>query len=318
MSRDGEQDEGRSSEDRGVPRFGRLFVRAIPLIVIVIAILLFFNKMVFSNLILARGDTFLYFYPYWNTAADALRSGHLPLWNNLLFMGAPFLANSQVGLLYPLNWPFWLTLSTPNAVTGSIIVHLAIAGWGAYLVARRCLSLTKAAAVFSAVLFALGGYLTAQVEHINQLQGLAWLPWYFVAACHWRRSQENRRSTARFIAVIAVLMSLQLLAGHTQTVFISVFGLLIWIVSTSYEDGKWQIRRSLTGVIIILLATLLALLIALPERGSLIFTTPVGCDQVSSSAVQRFIIHRVRRILTFVFPAPCSRWCLELAAKSTS
>ncbi len=262
MSRDSDLDKGSSSLKQGAPRFGRFFARAIPFIVIVIAILLFFNKMVFSNLILARGDTFLYFYPYWNAAADALRSGHLPLWNNLLFMGAPFLANSQVGLLYPLNWPFWLTLSTPNAVTGSIILHLAIAGWGAYLVARRCLSLTKAAAVFSAVLFALGGYLTAQVEHINQLQGLAWLPWYFVAACHWRRSQVNRRSTARFIAVIAILMSLQLLAGHTQTVFISVFGLLIWIVSTSYKDGKWRIRRSLTGVIIILLAALLALLIA--------------------------------------------------------
>ena len=43
------------------------------------------------NLILARGDTFLYFYPYWAYRARVLLSGHLPLWNPDLFMGAPFI-----------------------------------------------------------------------------------------------------------------------------------------------------------------------------------------------------------------------------------
>ena len=81
-------------------------------------ILLFFNKMAFSNLILARGDTFLYFYPYWQVAADALRDGRVPLWNPDIFMGAPFLANSQVGFFYPFNWPVWLLLPTPYAVSG--------------------------------------------------------------------------------------------------------------------------------------------------------------------------------------------------------
>ncbi len=68
-------------------------------------VLLFFNKMAFSNLILARGDTFLYFYPYWQAASNALRNGRIPLWNPNLFMGAPLLANSQMGFFYPLNWP---------------------------------------------------------------------------------------------------------------------------------------------------------------------------------------------------------------------
>src|SRR5688500_14323367 len=63
---------------------------------------LFFWKLGFTDLILARGDTFLYFYPYWEYRAEALLAGRLPLWNPLLFMGAPFLANSQAGVLYPL------------------------------------------------------------------------------------------------------------------------------------------------------------------------------------------------------------------------
>ncbi|HXV44479.1 MAG TPA: hypothetical protein VEC96_15550, partial [Anaerolineae bacterium] len=65
---------------------------------------LFFWKILLTNLILAGVDTFLYFYPYKAYAAEALRQGRLPLWNPHLFMGAPLLANSQVGLFYPLNW----------------------------------------------------------------------------------------------------------------------------------------------------------------------------------------------------------------------
>ena len=43
--------------------------------------LLFFWRLAFSGLILARGDTFLYFYPYWQAASDALARGSVPLWN---------------------------------------------------------------------------------------------------------------------------------------------------------------------------------------------------------------------------------------------
>ena len=41
-------------------------------------IALFFWKLLFSNLILAGGDTFLYIYPYWTAASKALRIGRLP------------------------------------------------------------------------------------------------------------------------------------------------------------------------------------------------------------------------------------------------
>jgi hypothetical protein len=236
--------------------------KILPVTLIALAVILFFKRMIFSDLILARGDTFLYFYPYWQAAADAISSGRLPLWNNLLFMGAPFLANSQIGLLYPLNWPFWLTMSVPQAVSGSIILHVFIAGIGTFLAARRCLSLSKSAALLSAILFALGGYLTAQVEHINQLQGLAWLPWYFVAACSWKFSLADRRATIRFVVTIAILMSLQLLAGHIQTLFITIVGLVVWLLSTYYQIRAWQGKKALKVLLILLGAAILALLLS--------------------------------------------------------
>ncbi len=201
----------------------------LPVLILTGLVILFFNKMVFSNLILARGDTFLYFFPYWNAAAAALRSGRVPLWNPAIFMGVPFLANSQVGFFYPLNWPLWWLLDTPYAVNASIILHLLIASFGAYLVGRRLFAFIQSAALVAALSFALGGYLTAQVEHINQVQGLAWLPW-FILAIGWPKL-AGWQSWLQTTLAIGILFALQLLAGHTQTTFITAVALLLWILA---------------------------------------------------------------------------------------
>lgn len=204
--------------------------------------------MAFSNLILARGDTFLYFYPYWSAAANALRNGRIPLWNPNLFMGAPFLANSQVGFFYPLNWPLWLLLPTPYAVSASILLHLLIAGVGAYLAGRRALGLGRWAGTVTAVLFALGGYLTAQVEHINQLQGLAWMPWFlWVAATVFCSKTGSRWAlVGRGTVGFALLFSLQMLAGHSQTSFITGVMLLVWGGAHALE--YWLLRNGAHGL----------------------------------------------------------------------
>jgi len=203
-------------------------------------VIVFAWKLAVTNLILARGDMFLYFYPNWNYFADAIRRGHIPLWNPYLFMGAPFLANSQAGALYPLNLALaWLP--TTRAINVTIILHLWLAGAGAYIFARRSLMLNRSAAWLGAATFALGGYLSAQVGHVNQLQALAWLPFLFVffdlALERWRMA-----------LALAAVLTLQLLAGHTQSVFISLVGLSVYALWPVIEDAIacscWETRRN--------------------------------------------------------------------------
>ncbi len=214
---------------------------------------IFFWKLLFTNLILARGDTFFYIYPYWSAAAEALRAGRFPLWNPDLFMGAPFFANSQVGLLYPLNWPLWLLVDTPTAGSLSILFHLWLAAGLAYGFARSALQLRRPAAWLAAVLFALGGYLTAQVEHINQLQGMAWLP-----AVFWLLSGPGRPARALLLGGV---LALQLLAGHTQAAFITVVGAAVYAAWLSWPHlrTKQLARAPLTWLV---LAGLLALVLS--------------------------------------------------------
>lgn len=141
---------------------------------LIILILVATWKLTLGGGVIARGDLLLYFYPLRDYAAEAIRAGRLPLWNPFTFMGAPFLANSQVGF-YPINIALsWLP--TAQAVSLNIVLHLLMAGLGMALLARRGMGLGRAAALAAALSFALGGYLGAQAEHLNQLQVLAWLP----------------------------------------------------------------------------------------------------------------------------------------------
>jgi hypothetical protein len=189
-------------------------------VIVIILTFIFFWKILLTNLILAGVDTFLYFYPYKAYASEALHQGRLPLWNPHLFMGVPFLANSQVGLFYPLNWLF-LWLDPPKQVAWSIGLHIALAGSLMLAYARSSVRLSWPGAFAAAVIFAFGGYLGAQVEHINQLNAAAWLPLLFLL---YDFGLERARRWLWFL-LLALVIALTLLAGHAQTVFISLFGL---------------------------------------------------------------------------------------------
>ncbi|NDJ53080.1 MAG: hypothetical protein GYB68_08360 [Chloroflexi bacterium] len=185
----------------------------------------FFWRMVFTDLILPRGDVFLYFYPYWDYRNALLRAGELPVWNPYLFMGTPFLANSQAGVFYPPNW-LLIGLDAPTAVKIAIVSHLVWAACGVFIFARRIGKLSTVGAFAAGAAFALGGYLTAQVEHVNQIQGLAWLPWLFWL---WSEGHQAKGEVRRrWLVAIGLTFGLQLLAGHTQTSFISGVGLGVW------------------------------------------------------------------------------------------
>ncbi len=219
-----------------------------PLLLVATIAVIFFNRLLFTSLLLARGDPFLFFYPYWEMAAEAVRSGRIPLWNPNIFMGAPFLANSQVGLFYPLNWPVWLMFSTPVAFNASAFMHVIVGSFGAYFAGRQGLNLTRPAALLAATLFGLGGYFTAQIEHINQLQGMAWLPWFLVALSRWDRKEKDWRSTLKLVVTMAALFALQFLAGHMQAVLITIVFVFAWLLVQFVAGIRQSVQESLKQV----------------------------------------------------------------------
>ncbi|MBI5667202.1 MAG: YfhO family protein [Chloroflexi bacterium] len=240
----------------------------IPILLLALT-LLFFHRLAFSGLILARGDVYAYFYPYWHVRNAALMNGQLPLWSPDIFMGVPLLANSQVGTFYPPNWPL-VPFDPPTGITISLLAHVVWALLGAYWLARRVVRLDTLPALLAAALFGLGGYLGAKAENINQLQALAWMPWIFGIFHHaiCRSEPPVRPYNLRSILLLGIALALQTLPGHPQTVFITTVGLVVYgmTVGTKHASSlQARLGNALRPLLVLAGAGLIALLLASPQ-----------------------------------------------------
>ena len=229
-------------------------LRIAPLLLLALP-LLFYHQLAFGRMIFARGDAFNYFYPYWDARNEAWREGQLPLWTDDLFMGAPLLANPQIGVYYPPNW-LTAPLRAPDAITLSILLHIALAGLGMAWLYRQVESENALAALTAGVVYAFGGVLAAHVEQINQLQGLAWMPILFALYHRVIKRERNWRDGL----LLGMAWALQIFSGHTQTVFISGVGLSVYALA---NGGG---RRGMARAILWLAACFaLALALAIPQ-----------------------------------------------------
>ena len=236
--------------------------RLIPLALIIILTVTFFHQMMLTDKILARGDTYNYFYPYWDIRNAAFRAAELPLWTNNIFMGAPLLANPQLGVYYPLNWltaPF----RAPMAIKISILFHAILAGAGMLFLYRQVIGRQWIAGLTAAAVFVFGGYLGAHVEQINQFQGLAWMPILF-AFYHRSLTGESPRRDG---LLLAMAWALQIFSGHTQTAFITGMGLGVY--GLAFGFAQWPAgapARNIGRAMMTLgIGALAAVLLAMPQ-----------------------------------------------------
>ena len=263
-----------------------------------IFVLLLFYRLLFTDRVLASGDILHYFYPYRDYAAAALRAGRAPLWNPYIFMGAPFLANPQAAALYPLHWPLsWLPVTRQLYWSGAI--HTWILALGGYALMRRW-GAGWAAAVSAGLALAGSGFYGGLLGHINQMNGAAWLPWLLWALeGRWRLSEPglvgfrdgqdahlpNRNSPTaggpegapplatghwkllltRYAALLlpfSLFVALTLLAGHTQTTYINLFGVGAWLLVTGARALPGGLRHVIASFLIYALGVLLGVLLA--------------------------------------------------------
>ncbi len=234
--------------------FGASSIATCHLPLCLLFVLLLFYPLLFSNRVLANGDILHYFYPYRDYAAAAFRQGRIPLWNPYIFLGAPFLANPQSAVLYPLHW-FLSWLPVTKQIYWSAAIHAWILGMGGYALMRRW-QMSTAAALTTAIVLAGSGFYGGLMGHINQMNAAAWLPWGMLVIERTKSShllisglRDKRFAIERLgdwaldLALLALLVALMLLAGHTQSAYINLFAMGTWSLLRSFEVGTQRIRR---------------------------------------------------------------------------
>ncbi|HET6316904.1 MAG TPA: hypothetical protein VFG86_10630 [Chloroflexota bacterium] len=223
------------------------------------ATLLFYFPLVFLGRALADYDALVYFIPQRAYLARSLLSGQLPLWDPDIFLGAPFLANPQTAVLYPPSWLF--LVGPPHAVyTLQLVLHAFLAALFTYLFARRAFGVSVLAGAIGGLSYAFGGFAVGQVGHLNQISAAAWLPAVLLA---YQRFTATRHT--RWIALGALALGLQILAGHPQETYMTLIVLgILGVVCAPWTQPKQLLVLAIGGVGLCLLGAAVSAAQVLP------------------------------------------------------
>jgi hypothetical protein len=201
---------------------------------------LYFLPALLDHLVLGPDDGMLFNVPLRVATAQIIKSGHLPLWNPYIFGGMPLLAAAQGGVLFPLNW-FYLVFSPAVATDLMAISAYMVAALGAYLYARRT-GASVAGAVVTSLIWQGGGFLIGQISHINIVHTAAMLPWVLWALERYVSNGSRARG-----AVLAMLVALQVFAGHQQATAYSLLLVVAYAIVMALADRQTR-RRYLTSL----------------------------------------------------------------------
>lgn len=138
--------------------------------------------------------------------SEALRDGHLPLWNDRLGLGFPLYAEGQIGAFYPPNWLIF-QLEPLAALDATRVLHLTAAGVGTGLLAIR-LAGSRTGAIVATSVAVLGGAIVTKLEWTNLVAAYAWLPWILLPLA--RRPAPTRLG----LVGAGIAWGIQALAGH--------------------------------------------------------------------------------------------------------
>jgi hypothetical protein len=189
------------------------------------------------------GDLASFIYPMYQFTARHLRDGVLPLWNPYLYGGAPFAADLQSGVLYPVNWLFFLLSGgnvTYRLVEGMAFFHIFLAGATMYLCLRHLdrEKLPAGAALTGAVAYMFSDVFLIHLGNLNLIAVAAWLPLVFL---FFHRALS--RSSAGQAAWAGLFLALAALAGHIQILLF--IGLLLAAYAVFWLLAVRPSRRTL-------------------------------------------------------------------------
>jgi hypothetical protein len=183
-----------------------------------------------------------------SSQAETLRAGELALVDPYRGGGQASLGNLNTVPLYPTNL-LYLVGDSIWALNAHFWIHLLLAPFGLYWLARRC-GLERAAAWMGAVAYGAGGYLLSTLNLYNLVAPAALAP-ALIAAC---MSLAERPRAIGFCAVTG-LWVLMVLGGDPMTAAMALVMALSAVALTS--PRQW--RSSVPTLVAVVLGTLVAL-----------------------------------------------------------
>ena len=224
--------------------------------------------------------------------ARAIHSGQSPFWNHNVFAGSPQVADPQSLIFSP---AILLALLSPapsfRMVDAFVLLHLLVAGF-AVLMFFRDRGWHPAGGLLAALVFAFGASAAWRVQHIGQIESLA-----FFAVAFWLTARMLQRNSA-WAGVCAGLASGLMVLEPDQVAMLGGY-VLIGMVVAHWLSGGWvALRASLVPIALASLAGLAV--ITVPLLWTWLFAEATTRPEISLGVATSGSLHPASLLTAFV------------------
>lgn len=223
--------------------------------------------------------------------SEALKSGHLPLWQKDIGGGFPLFAEGQTGALYLPNLILFSTFSEVTAYNLALAVTFIMFALGMYWW-MRTIGCSVIAAVFASVTITFSALPVLQLTHLTLLQGMSMLP--IVGVLTYLLIS---RGPFPWMSLLALALSQQIFAGFPQATLLTALFAGSYALFLSYtQKRKGSIVWFILGYFLAISMGAVQLLASVEFlRAS---SNPTGFDGSSAS----YFSFPVRHLVTFLAP----------------
>lgn len=181
-------------------------------------------------------------YPAQVLMSDALSANTIPMWNPLMQYGTPYYAIMGMPVWYPITLVLAMFGYEPNTVAISYIVHIAIGGFGMFLLGKQHLDeennhiskSTLFSSLIVGIVYCGSGVFLSNAQHIMIIISAAWIPYvFFFMRCYIRKKHI-------FFGMLAGGCAGLILLGGYPELFYNLF-LFLFIYTIYY---KWNNNNS--------------------------------------------------------------------------
>jgi predicted membrane channel-forming protein YqfA (hemolysin III family) len=198
---------------------------AAAILVLVVAVTLWFSDVLFGGLSFYARDIFQYHFPMKRLVREAMLSGQWPMWSPSTGAGQPMAANPAYEVFYPPQ----LLILLPDIHLGlnlHVVVHFYICGIGLFWLLRS-FGAGAAASLLGAVGYTLGGPYLSLARTLPFLFSMAWVPLIFLFARRYLLYGSRRD-----LLIGAIFGGMQALVAEPTTM------LQTWMIIGAYVAYK--------------------------------------------------------------------------------
>jgi hypothetical protein len=184
------------------------------------------------------GDVTQFFLGLMGFLSESLHAGRIPIWNDLWGYGFPGLAESQMGVFYPVHIILYRWFDAEIAYVVSLVVHTLWGSLGTFWAGRR-IGISAPGSALAAFAWSTCGFFLIHLAHPWGYTTGCWMPWAWGLAWCILAPGGKRRPFAPFL--LSLVLVLQVLPGHFQLAFLTQFVIVLMICWAALEDWGGRI-----------------------------------------------------------------------------